>query len=636
MKIKRIIAENVKGIPNNTYELPQIISIISGPNGSGKSTIMDLIQFLFYGSKLPDYFVKNGAKKGILTYILDINNTEHEVTISKTATDGADMKCKLNQKTTSLKNIREFITTQIGSGEIVRYSEVLNNMKPKELADKLLSYIPDCNNKADILNFLSKEYKSKNLNEENYVEWTQGNQAATDVLNSLLPDVVEQKHITNALEQCKSTKANLKKTIESLQYSLFSLNQYDYSSVTKTATQIKEEIATIQAELQNRDTIANAWEQYNNTVNLINSYNQNLHQLSEQIHNMTVIEPNQDEITNANSLLTQWSDYRQSLIQTLNSHQSSLKMFSEALERLNTSVCPLSDKIRCTVDKTPIQSELRTNIDTLTATINEISQKITEADANLEKIREDIKKKEETVLLWKNKQQLIERYNQMIANQPQTPIPPAIQVPDLQAKQTLLLQLQNELAMAERKEQLYLVTGQLSEAHVQYHIYNYLTRELDPKGTVMECIMMSYVSHLNALIDNKVLQFSQDWKIGFIFDNGIVPTLTNLTQNKVDIPYPVLSTGEKAIVALFITDMLNALSTRQITDANGNVYYTGSKTLLIDDIEKLDEINFNNFISTLQYPDILNRYDNIVINMVNHSDIVQQIIQFSNINHIQI
>ena len=135
MKIKRIITENVKGIPNNAYELSQIISIISGPNGSGKSTIMDLVQFLFCGSKLPEYFVKKGAKKGILTYILDINNTEHEIIISKTATDGADMKCKLNQKTTSLKNIREFITTQIGSGKVIRYSEVLNHMKPKELAD---------------------------------------------------------------------------------------------------------------------------------------------------------------------------------------------------------------------------------------------------------------------------------------------------------------------------------------------------------------------------------------------------------------------------------------------------------------------------------------------------------------------
>ena len=68
MKIKQIVCENVKNIPNGTYMLPQNITVVSGANGSGKTTLLDLIQYILNGGKAPDRLVKNGTKKAIFKH----------------------------------------------------------------------------------------------------------------------------------------------------------------------------------------------------------------------------------------------------------------------------------------------------------------------------------------------------------------------------------------------------------------------------------------------------------------------------------------------------------------------------------------------------------------------------------------
>ena len=632
MKITQIETNNVKGLANGIYSLQHVITVISGPNGSGKSTLIDIIQYLLCGGKAPEKFVKNGTKKGIVTFKLDHDGTENEIIISKTAAENSDFTFKLNGKSTSMKNIREFISSCDGGGQIVRYSDVLNNMKPKELADTLLSYIPESNGIDTIISFLTKEYQSKNVGEENFTEWKDGNKQAQDILKNLLPPTVERSHLISALEQCKAEKSVVKKAIESMQYTFMQFQQIDFTNIIRTPEEIQEQIGIINAEIQNRNVIAEAWNQYQKSVDAVNQYNQHVTSLYEQINSIQAVEPDQEEISRLNDLLNQWDSYKQNLIQSISSNNTSLKIMQDALDKLSTPVCPLSDKLCCTVDKTPIQAELNANIAGFQSAIAELTQKCQEADVTISNIAQTLQGKQDNMIAWNRRQQIVEQYNQMLAKQPQAPVPPAVQIPDIQEKQNLLVQLNQELNLAQQKAQMYILTGQISEMQIKYHIYNYLVRELDPKGSVMENIMNAYVSKLNILLKDKVAGFCTDWELGFVFDNGIVPTVKIGSAESV--PFPVLSTGQKAVVALFITDMLNSLDRRQVTDANGKITFTGPKTLLIDDLEKLDTKNFHNFINAVSQPDIMTRYENIIINVVNHSELLNEIQTRSDINSI--
>ena len=102
--------------------------------------------------------------------------------------------------------------------------------------------------------------------------------------------------------------------------------------------------------------------------------------------------------------------------------------------------------------------------------------------------------------------------------------------------------------------------------------------------------------------------------------------MVEISGKNTAMPYSALSAGEKAITDLFICDLLNRLSEGQMTDANGNVYPTGFRTLLIDGLEKLDKQNYLAFLNALNTT-IAPDYDNIIINLVNHSDLVSTNIQ---------
>lgn len=629
MKIKQIVCENVKNIPNGTYMLPQNITVVSGANGSGKTTLLDLIQYILNGGKAPDRLVKNGTKKAIFKLITEHNGQDAEIVISKTATEDSQLTFKLNGKASSLKKIQEYILSCDGNGKIIKYSDVLDNLKPKELADMMLSYIPEQSSKQTIISYLDAEYTSKNPDTDSMTTFDANDIAsASNTLMSMLPDMVTRSDILNAADLCSRKKADL---LQQLKNTAYSINQLKSQFQNMNVSNVRD-IAVITADLDqvkalktNSNVIVQAWNKYNDDIKNFQLYNEKLQSLYNQIQQMVAVEPNEDEINNVQSLLAQWTKYLENIKMSYQTVNSSLKMTQNGLDKLNTQECPLSKQLCCTTDKTPIRQELTNNISALNEQLNQINKNINIAQNTIAGLNENLKKLTDAKNLYIQKQTMIENYNQMLQMKPVEPLPPAQNQIDLNNLNQKEMALNQEMQLANANLQLFKLTQSYQTLLKQYHIANYLNKNLDTKGSIMAGIMRHYVAQLNKLIENKVANFSTNWKIGFVFDNGLVPTAS--INGKEPMPYPSLSTGEKAIVALFITDMLNSLERKAILNQTGQIIgYTGSKTLLIDGLEKLDAKNFACFMNAIKQPAISDYYENIIINLVNHSELVNQVL----------
>ena len=631
MKIAKIVSKDVRGMMNGTYELPYPVTIITGPNGTGKTTFLDLIKNVLTGEKMANGFVRKGAKKG--EYEMTFGNGD-VLTMTKTATEGSSLSTKLNGKSTTLAKLREYINTaDYIDSEIIKYSDVLDNMKPKELADFIMKYVPETISRDNLISYLPKYYESQNPGEETSKIYD-GNELAyaAEYIAGLFPDTFERDKIKEIYESAKSSLSNEKKAVASAQYQIRAFQEKQLPSVGNYE-ELQKKAMEYNAIVQNVNVITELWNKYNQQVTIVNNYNQQINTLQSQVNAMAAVtEPDMNAFNQMQDALKQWKDYRTSIISQISSLESSKKMFNDALQKLDTSVCPLSQNLVCTVDKTPVKNDLITNINSLSSEIEISKGRITEADEKITAMEQWNEQFSQAQNAWNQKNLLINQLNQMIVNRPTEPVKPEQEIPNMETVNQEIATLNGQIAIAMEWMKYENTIKECADHMRTYHLFNYIVKALDDKGDVMKSIMEKYTSTISSLISSKVKAAFPDWEITFTFNNGLVPVAK--IGNAEGVEYPALSTGEQAIVALFLTDMLNSVSSKVVQTANGT-QSSGLRTMLIDGLEKLDAENFRRFISTVLNPAIIAGYDNVIINAVYHDDICNMLNSFGQVNLIE-
>lgn len=625
MKIKQITTMNVKGIPNNVFNMSEKLTVFTGPNGSGKTSLLEVLETLLTKSKFAnvDTFIKNGEKKAEMSIVMvDIYGTDHTIQFSKTPASGISFK--FDGEKSNFEKVQQWITLNCGVTEkngIVKYADI-STMKPKELAEYIARYIPQAYSKAEILAMKKESYSAKTYGIEEEVSYTSDDIAtASALLSSLLPDTVTKDSIQALQERTKQELTMIKKNLG-----------YYMGEITKIPDSMVRTLDVVQAEKEqliaqnNNCTIVNqAWQTYEANVSSYNQYMTDLQTMYNEIQEMKVDENIESEIGKVQDLLSSWRDYRSKMNQSLGLNEQQLSLLQTSIDKLNTQVCPLSEKLLCTTDKTPIRDELSQQISELSKNTEAIKGMIADADSKINALSSQMSILNDARILKAKRDSMVKQYEMLYKNIPAVPVQPATPKIDPDAIQTKLQNINAELIAANNQEIKKSLLLKLDQCKTEYHKWNFLSQWLDDKGEIIKGMMDKYLSKLNVLVAERAKAAYPNWNITFIFDNGLVP-MVEISGKNTAMPYSALSAGEKAITDLFICDLLNRLSEGQMTDANGNVYPTGFRTLLIDGLEKLDKQNYLAFLNALNTT-IAPDYDNIIINLVNHSDLVSTNIQ---------
>jgi DNA repair exonuclease SbcCD ATPase subunit len=597
MNFKNICIENFGGI-THLETIPKRVNVIIGPNGHGKTTFLKAVKYGLVGSQTRSELIKDGACAAEVSLDIDaysirsINNSK-----------GASVY--LNGKKTTRKSIVELLQAEYGGTkeamQFLTSSEVFEKASSSEFTEFLLNsgFIP-LNIDIETLLRLVKETE---VIDESIEEELKGNFPA-------MPDKFSLDHIQEINDYYSGKIKAEKKEIDRLSSIISSVDGIDTTSIREPKT-IKKEYELLIAD----EAMIKAYEEI--TAKRSTAL-EKLKKLQETYDKYTVTKPNPAEKISAEKVIEQMdSEIKKSIkfISTLNANNS---MLEKQLSRLSSNCCPLSEKISCTQDKTEVIEEINT-------TISGNKDQIELLEQDKEIYEDQLKKAQEVLEAYRNQEKAYtEKINLLKQiDVVKTSIPSAVERPDLDASEIERKKsvLEDELALANRIEAANNERANLILHENDFSKYSILERITSKKGNVkgkiLKLLLGRLVKSINDMAAEACPQLTLDLNIN---SNGNVIIQCKTPSGTQD--YGDLSTGEKLLVQFLVMTQINQLS--------------GFKLLVMDNLDKLDEANFEKMLDFLSQPAVAEYYDHVFVATVNHTEFEDVLGKFSDINVINV
>ena len=278
------------------------------------------------------------------------------------------------------------------------------------------------------------------------------------------------------------------------------------------------------------------------------------------------------------------------------------------LENLATNHCPLSDKLICTTDKTPIRDSLEALIEQNCYQIKSIEstmeiQRETEKNCIAEINRlEDMKRKCEAFLL---KEAELEALRKTI---PEKPVP----ITSIESKFEPIEVLKGELARiddaiktAVNAEKASALLETVKDKKEEVAILEKLVPVTAQKGDAYNVILNALTSGINTEMNKIAEDLGVDIHFEFVVDKGMNLMGKHPGDAKL-ISVKHMSTGERFIAQLLLLVLMNKIYDNQF--------------IVMDNIDCLDDMNLNKVLKLVTSSAFRSRITGIILAGVNHAD----------------
>lgn len=515
-------------------------------------------------------------------------------------------KVMINGKKTTNKTYTEYIGRSMNCDanalNLVTSSEVMSAMKMTDFAKYLISIIP------------------VTIDFDKLSELAVLDDCEKGILKPLLPPSPATISITDIAEAYKTlyaTRSELSRQLnEWKKRSVFEGQIPNYEE-----KQIREQISILNQQLGAASQIAKAWQIYDRNCKDRQRYIENLKQMISDYNKIGSVEkPNKEYynylVNEENSLRDHLHADTGIITRLRQANVPILKM----LKDLDSTTCPLCDKLVCNTDKTSCKKDLETIIHNNEKLINEATLRYQENEQRLaaclnnhQVYQEKQSNFEKKYLLWQN----IEQLKKSIPAEPEKPA----QIPDTTKLQAELANLQEILTQVVLYQEAQKALGKYEETMMQYNLYCNLVKKTEPKkglltNTILSFILEPFKQHINAFIK----EIWGDMEISFVMEETGLQVYCRAHSRADFVPVNALSTGEKMLVTIALMDMVSTIS--------------NSRILVFDCLESLDSNSFSSLMKLLTSPIMTNRYDHIILAAVNHSGIIEILENYKNLCNI--
>lgn len=617
MKIKKLEMTNFKGTDSLTLDLPEVVSIFYGNNGAGKSSVIEAFKYILTG-KCPYNVIKNGTAYTMVRAVLENDDI---VQIVKQA-NGSATKYKYNGSATTGKSILEEIQKQTGveleTANAITLTELLLNMKPKDFAQLILKYITEELEYADVESYMPKTYEAKNPHNEEKTEYTNTEiDAAKKIGEKLFP---KGKFGTAKIAEisgfCREQSLALRNDIKFRQKTVDSLPNVKPSRSQK---EVEDDLAEIYKAEGAQENYKKALIAYQNAEATKLQQEKLVADIQTQVDAITCTKPNDTKLKEVKEQIEAAKNSKIRFAKIEMSLESSIKSSKKILDNLDAPVCPISCKLTCTTDKSGIKNDLLEEIKNFEESLESMKEEIQKVDKEIAKLESELKALRDEEMLYQKKITLINNLN--AAKKAIRPLPQKPTIQNVVDFKTEKADLEKELALCKNYTKRIEEINAIDTLVQKYHMYNYLYVALCDKGEVLQNVMNYYVGILSKVCNDRIALVAKDYEFKFTFDDGLILEFKP-GANKDFVVFESLSEGEKAYASFFVLDMLNQLSKTFVTDENGNTVSIGFNTLFLDGLEKLDGKTIDALFEIIQNQNILDDYDNIIVNMVAYKELI--------------
>ncbi len=581
MKINQIKINNYHGIEYLCYNPKEKLTFILGDNGSGKSSFISSIGYIITGND------KNPTKDGKSASQVSLSLAS-DIEISRAKKDNKTLlgvdKAVVNEK--HFASIIQNETGQLPENlNLVTTSDIANNIDPVNFGNMLLKFIPQDITVKDIISYCDKMTPQKQAVLEE--EFSREEKITIPVLRKVCDRFVEKRKelkrecatlekqcLMHKKEPCDMSPADIEKGIKSCIEKQALLKKYaedkkNYGAAIKTKRETEEKLAAINEFLSSVEKL---------------TYNEEEHEALKK------------EIISIEEMLKD-SEF------TIVRFEEDIASLENIIDNLNSNVCPIHKDIKCNTDKSSVKESLE-------KVLSNQKENLVNAKKGVDKIKQDLEFKKQKNNHADGKKVTYEKKKNYLENKAfcekllkELVIPNKPEEIDEEA-------LKKEIVFIETKKKeseshgLYVTTkAKIETTKLEIAIYDELAKSLSDKGEVFAKIMNKYVEIIQEACErtcNKLKAAGKDYEVKFVADKGIQCFVKIRDHNF--LPINTLSTGEKIISSIIISDMLNQL--------------TGLDIMVIDNFESLDEKSIGVIKNILSDTEISEMYDHIFISTV--------------------
>ena len=576
MKIKRIIISNFKSLKDLWYTPTNKVAVLCGQNGTGKTSTMEGIRFGLTGDA-PDNCINYDAGEASV----EITFEKDELTVSRTKYIDKPTKCRVHGKVTAAKNLDQAILNNTGlareSLKVATSQDVLASLRPDALGAFLMSYVPE---EADF-DTIVKLAPSLSIEEQNVLKgYLPSGLFGLPAIEEAYKNIFEARAYVNKRKVSKAAQINLE--IEAVP--------------TRSLKEIEEEEKSISFQEGCYSVSAKAVEAYLAALKVRESAERSIKELEAQIASITATKPNEVEKKRILDAKAEYNDQILKANHLISIFETNTEMFQRTLESLNKPVCPISERLICTTDKTAIKEELQDMINANREGIALQQAIVASAKESLKLCESQESEWNENNRLYTQKTTLIKRLENEKKRLPSVPVKPeSVEKVDFE---TAKKQLKAERLYCEAYERNIKIKEELEELEKEYAILNTLCKLLEPKGAIADALTSSYLAFFEDVINKRADELGCGYKVAFIIDNGVNYTIQT-SPTSTFLPYENLSHGEQIISIFLLLDMLNSLC--------------GTRLMLLDDVNHLDGENTELLISLVTSKAFQEDYDHIFI-----------------------
>ena len=575
MKIKNIKVENFKGIESLSVNLDSQIYALADKNGKGKTSFLQAFNFGLTGNASPDYIRNNKGEAKVEMTIAD-------TVVNRTLTKDGVLHF-INGE--AVKRVQDIHLVLNGTKEKkdmsalnIVSSNKLDTLTSSELANFLISFLQEKPTWATIVSYMenlddaAKQFFLETLKEE---EKDLNDTICLDEIKSLYQVFYKKRTAVN--KNCK----------------------VQITEVEKPAIDM-DEIKRRMEDVLKKEAEYSAYEKMKKQYELAKTNQQKyLAQIETLKKDLSVeVKDMSEQKKNVEGMLTTVDDCLQQNISFLSEITATSENLKKTVKNLSGNKCPFSDKVICSTDKSDIIRSLEDQINSFTGSIEKGKTQIESLKEKKKKLAynvEMINKNQTEYRLFLQKKSQLET---MQKNIPQIGEEPAEQMKiDHSAEKKLLekAEMQN-IAYADYQKKI----NRLEEEKKKQVILNYLVKQLDGKGPVIQKVIEYYTNIFESVANQTAKALNKEFSVKFVAKEGIT-VYFKFKSNALYMPYRMLSGGEKILAMFILLDLINQL--------------TNSNIMVLDEIDVLDEQRFGELMEVLNSDFIKDRYDMIFLTM---------------------
>lgn len=581
--ITTISIRNFKGIEDLQLNAKKLNAII-GKCGSGKSSLLDAIRFALTG-KAGKEVIRKGCREASVVLRFSDNSTIERIRRT------SENISKCNGKSSTKRSLDEFLTARNMNPcwiESLCSVDWFAGLSSKDLNNFFMTILPLRAKAETVVELVAQLDKDLTEKKEKY----------------LMEEILKKQEIFsfNDLANGYNTAYTVRQELKRKYNEMLPRCTFNETVPAKTREDIEKELNNISQVEAAEKEYSKRLKEYASSKKQHDLAIKRLDEMKKELDTYSSCKKPKEETkaqAEADRKLFQVHIKRTNeYIGTIN---STLDLLKRTLDNLDKPICPISEKLICTTNKSQLKEELLSLIQKNENALASNKEFLAKCEDQVRKRDDIISNYQKEVYRYEQKTTLENNISKFIVSEI-LPEPQKVEKAHLEAKKKELLDL---LSILSRYEKVQQNKKELAKIKGKYDLAQFAVKVLDSKIGIPALILQRTLRFFEKKCNEKASLLREGFQIHFLSDNGITIQVSP-GKGKPFVDMKEVSTGEFVCVAYILMTMIGEA--------------TKCHLFLIDNLDRLDTEYLNALLSLLEED---KKIEQVFLGGVDHADVEQ-------------